>query len=89
MKAASVYEENDIRITEGPTPEPGPGEVLVKVKESGVCATDVKILGGTGLPGKLPIDRGRGAQIPIYQWLTSNFGTYFLQCLFACGRKKR
>ncbi len=54
MKAAVVYGKNDIRIVEVPTPVPGPGEVLVKVKGSGVCATDVKILGGSGLPKKLP-----------------------------------
>ncbi len=54
MKAAVVYAENDIRITEIPTPNPGPGQVLIKVKGSGVCATDVKILGGAGLPKELP-----------------------------------
>jgi len=54
MKAAVVYGENDIRIAQVPTPAPGPGEVLVKVKGSGVCATDVKILGGSGLPKNLP-----------------------------------
>ncbi|MFC1885738.1 alcohol dehydrogenase catalytic domain-containing protein [Thermodesulfobacteriota bacterium] len=54
MKAAVVYGANDIRITEVPTPVPGPGEVLIKVKGSGVCATDVKILGGLGLPKNLP-----------------------------------
>lgn len=55
MKAALVYGENDIRMEEAPTPTPGAGDVLVKVKGSGVCATDVKILGGTGgLPKDLP-----------------------------------
>lgn len=54
MKAAVVYGANDIRITEVPTPSPGPGEILVEVKGSGVCATDVKILGGSGLPKNLP-----------------------------------
>jgi threonine dehydrogenase-like Zn-dependent dehydrogenase len=54
MKAAVVYGENDIRIADIPKPDPGPGEVLIKVKASGVCATDVKILGGAGLPKHLP-----------------------------------
>ena len=54
MKAAVVYGENDIRIADVPTPRPGSGEVLVQVKASGVCATDVKILGGSGLPKQLP-----------------------------------
>ncbi|KON28251.1 zinc-binding alcohol dehydrogenase [miscellaneous Crenarchaeota group archaeon SMTZ-80] len=54
MKAAVVYGENDIRIVKVPKPSPSRGEVLIKVKGSGVCATDVKILGGSGLPKKLP-----------------------------------
>ena len=35
MKAAVVYGANDIRIAEVPVPNPGPGEVLVRVKGSG------------------------------------------------------
>ena len=54
MRAAVVHGKNDIRMEEVPTPVPGRGEVLVKVKGSGVCATDVKILGGNGLPKSLP-----------------------------------
>ena len=54
MKAAVVYGQNDIRIADVPVPAPGPGEMLIKVRASGVCATDVKILGGSGLPAKLP-----------------------------------
>ena len=54
MKAAVVHGENDIRIEDVPVPKPGPGQILVRVKGSGVCATDVKILGGAGLPKNLP-----------------------------------
>ena len=54
MRAAVVYGPNDIRLMDVPTPAPGAGEVLVRVKGSGVCATDVKILGGSGLPKHLP-----------------------------------
>ena len=39
MKAAVVYGANDIRISEVPTPRVGPGEVLVRVKGSGVVDT--------------------------------------------------
>ena len=53
MKAAVVYGENDIRLTDVETPGPAPGQALVKVQASGVCATDVKILGGNGLPKEL------------------------------------
>ncbi len=54
MKAAVVYGENDIRLSDVPTPTPAAGEVLIRVRASGVCATDVKILGGSGLPKRLP-----------------------------------
>ena len=54
MKAALVHGVNDIRIQEVPRPEPGPGEVVVKVRASGICATDVKMLLGQGLPKNLP-----------------------------------
>ena len=54
MKAAVVYKKNDIRITEVPLPRAGPGEVVVRVRASGICATDVKILSGAGIPAELP-----------------------------------
>ncbi len=54
MKAAVVYEKNDIRIAEVPRPQAGPGEIVVRVMASGICATDVKILGGAGIPAELP-----------------------------------
>jgi L-iditol 2-dehydrogenase len=41
MKVAVYYNNNDIRIEERPTPEISEGEILVKVKASGICGTDV------------------------------------------------
>ncbi|MFC5183299.1 alcohol dehydrogenase catalytic domain-containing protein [Actinomadura harenae] len=42
MKAAVIPEVNAAwRIQEVPTPEPGPGEVLVRVHASGICHNDV------------------------------------------------
>jgi alcohol dehydrogenase/propanol-preferring alcohol dehydrogenase len=42
MKAAVIPEVNATwRIQEVPTPEPGPGEVLVRVRASGICFNDV------------------------------------------------
>lgn len=54
MKAAVVYGKDDIRIEEYPTPKAGAGEMVVKIKASGICATDVKTLLGQGLPKDLP-----------------------------------
>ncbi|MGZ4161168.1 MAG: alcohol dehydrogenase catalytic domain-containing protein [Neobacillus sp.] len=41
MKTAVYYNNNDIRIEERPKPEIKKGEILVKVKASGICGTDL------------------------------------------------
>ena len=45
----------DYRLKTLPVPEPGPKEILVKVKAVGVCASDVKCYSGAevywGKPG--------------------------------------
>jgi 2-desacetyl-2-hydroxyethyl bacteriochlorophyllide A dehydrogenase len=41
MKAAQFYGGADIRVAEVPTPEPGPGEVLVRVRAAGICGSDL------------------------------------------------
>jgi len=35
------YNNDDVRLEEAPTPEPGPGEILLGVRASGICGTDV------------------------------------------------
>ena len=41
MLVAKYYHNNDIRLEEMPIPQIGPGEILVKVRASGICGTDV------------------------------------------------
>ena len=41
MKAALFYGGKDIRVEEVPDPEPGPGEVLVRVRSAGICGSDL------------------------------------------------
>ena len=42
MKAAVVRDfKQPLRIEERPKPEPGPGEVVVKMEASGICHTDI------------------------------------------------
>jgi L-iditol 2-dehydrogenase len=41
MKVARYYGAGDIRIEEMPLPEPGPGEMVVRIRASGVCGSDV------------------------------------------------
>ncbi len=41
MKTAVYYNNNDIRIEDRPKPEIKNGEIMVKVKASGICGTDL------------------------------------------------
>jgi L-iditol 2-dehydrogenase len=41
MKVGVYYNNNDVRPEERPKPKIGPGEMLVKVKASGICGSDV------------------------------------------------
>jgi dehydrogenase len=54
MKAAVVPAiHGQWTVQEVPTPEPGPGEVLIRIQASGLCYTDVHITEGH-LPTKFP-----------------------------------
>ncbi|MBI5632423.1 MAG: alcohol dehydrogenase catalytic domain-containing protein [Nitrospirae bacterium] len=41
MQVAKYYGAHDIRIEEMPVPEPGPGEILMRIRASGICGSDV------------------------------------------------
>lgn len=41
MRVAMYYNNRDVRLEEMPVPRIGPGELLVRVKASGICGTDV------------------------------------------------
>jgi threonine dehydrogenase-like Zn-dependent dehydrogenase len=44
MKAVVLHEADAMRVEQRPVPEPGPGEVLLKVNVTSICGTDVKVL---------------------------------------------
>ena len=46
MKAGVVHGKNDIRWEEIKKPEAGPGKVLVKVKYTGICGSDIPRVNG-------------------------------------------
>ena len=48
MKAGVLHAREDIRYEEVETPVPKAGEVLVKVKYSGICGSDVPRVNGDG-----------------------------------------
>lgn len=41
MRVATYYNNRDVRLEEMPVPRIGPGELLVRVRASGICGTDV------------------------------------------------
>lgn len=72
MLAAILKDFNHLVLEEVPKPEPGPGEVLVRIKSCGFCATDYKAIKGIRrnvdfplLPGHEPagIITGVGAYV--------------------------
>lgn len=41
MRVAMWYNNRDVRLEEMPTPQIGPGELLVRIEASGICGSDV------------------------------------------------
>jgi (R,R)-butanediol dehydrogenase / meso-butanediol dehydrogenase / diacetyl reductase len=58
VKAAVYHDTRDLRIEDVPTPQPGPGELLVRVAAVGICGTDVHEY--TSGPVQYPIHRRNG-----------------------------
>ena len=74
MLATRLHGVNDIRTDEAPVPDPGPGEVLIRVEAAGICGTDRHLFKGE-FPCAPPvtlghefsgivIGRGAGVTIP-------------------------
>jgi L-iditol 2-dehydrogenase len=51
MKAVVYRGKGELRVEELPVPEPGPGEMLVRVDACGICPTDLKKIEKGLLPG--------------------------------------
>jgi L-iditol 2-dehydrogenase len=63
MRAAVLCGPQDMRLLERPVPQPGPGEVLVRVAMCGTCGTDLKIY-----DGHFPLTLPYGAFTPGHEW---------------------
>ncbi len=50
MKAAYYQARREIDVRETPDPEPGPGDVLIRVRACGICGTDQHIFEGHFFP---------------------------------------
>jgi D-arabinose 1-dehydrogenase-like Zn-dependent alcohol dehydrogenase len=55
MRAQRFYADTkSIAVEDVPIPEPGPGEVLVKIAFCGICHSDLSLINGT-FPSQLPV----------------------------------
>ena len=46
MRATRLMAARDIRTAEVPVPDPGPGEVLIRIEAAGICGTDRHLFKG-------------------------------------------
>ncbi len=46
MKAIRIHGPKDARYEDVPDPQPGPDDVLVRIKAVAICATDVELFHG-------------------------------------------
>lgn len=58
LRAISPVESNPLEWTDVPAPEPGPGEIRVRVKACGVCRTDLHVIEGELPQRKMPVIPG-------------------------------
>ncbi len=61
MKAAVLRKVDDLRLEVLPDPRPAPNEVLIQIKASGICGTDVHMWEGKNNEGTFPF-------IPGHEW---------------------
>lgn len=54
MKAAVLFEANNLKVLERDDPRPGEGELLVRVRRCGVCGTDNSLFRGD-YPARYPV----------------------------------
>ena len=54
MRAARLHAVGDLRLTDEPVPDPGPGESLVQVTAVGICGSDLHWWGEGGIGDATP-----------------------------------
>jgi 2-desacetyl-2-hydroxyethyl bacteriochlorophyllide A dehydrogenase len=52
MRSAVIFGPSELRVIEKSVPEPGPGEVLLRVEAASLCGTDLKIRAGSFFPSQ-------------------------------------
>ena len=65
LRAAAKVETNPLEFAEVAVPEPGEGEVRVRVHACGVCRTDLHVIEGELLPRMSPVDRRAAGALAV------------------------
>jgi 2-desacetyl-2-hydroxyethyl bacteriochlorophyllide A dehydrogenase len=58
MKAVYLEGPEQLAVIDRPMPEPGPGEVRLKVRMAGICASDLSVIKGLNPVGAYPLTPG-------------------------------
>jgi len=58
MQAIVFTDQNQVSFTDLPDPQPGSGEVVVDVRASGICHTDIEVLRGNYGTSAFPLVPG-------------------------------
>jgi L-iditol 2-dehydrogenase len=58
MRAARLHGIKDLQLEELPVPQPGPGEILVRVEACGICSTDARKYAIGVSDGAYPVNPG-------------------------------
>ena len=61
MRAAMLYGPGDLRVEQVARPEPAADQVLIRIRNCGVCPSDVRSYTGERSGGSLGIERSHGA----------------------------
>jgi L-iditol 2-dehydrogenase len=52
MRSAVIFGPDELRVVRKPVPQPGPGEVLLRVEAASLCGTDLRIREGSFFPSQ-------------------------------------
>lgn len=89
MRALRFFEPGRVAVTEVPDPEPGPGEVVVRVHAVGLCNSDVRVFLGEkrAAPGVIPGHEFTGEVAAAGPGSRTPEGAVVAVCpIVACGR---
>ncbi|HAG07932.1 MAG TPA: alcohol dehydrogenase, partial [Peptococcaceae bacterium] len=58
LREPAPIEDSPLVASEVPEPDPGPGEIRIKVRACGICHTDLHIIEGDLPPARSPVIPG-------------------------------